>query len=137
MKKYKNPIPTHNDYCIVCGIPFSELHEVYFSADSNKAKYYGMQVRLCGHHHRTGKHAPHNNIYADMLLKHVFKQNFKHWYPEIEFNGIFRQNYDFSQIELDECRYQLPKVVYDAIMNQLKLDSPIYGYYRKERKDIE
>lgn len=132
MKRFRNPPPTQEDYCSICGKPYAELHEVYFGSDSNISKYYGMQVRLCIEHHRLGKYAPHQNRYTSIILQHIFRYNFINWYDELQFNGTFRKNYEFTDEDIEECKSKLPNDLV-IMLEQLYWDEPRTGRYMIER----
>lgn len=94
MKKLRNPKPTYEDYCIVCGTGFAELHEIFFGKNSQLSKRYGCQVRLCFEHHR-GTYGVHgkNGHELDKGLKQKGQLDFENRYPDLSFLKIFGKNY--------------------------------------------
>ena len=130
MKSVRNPIPTDEDYCIIEGSPYAQLHEVYFGPDKGLSQYYGLQVRLCLKHHTVGRISAHMDSAFNFLLKHVFQLNFNKWYPELDFKTIFGQNYILPDEIVDDYCFQL-KWISDKILEQLK-DSPTFGRYKGE-----
>ena len=92
-KAKNNPKPTVYDRCIVCGKPYAELHEVFHGPNRQNSIRYGMQVRLCEEHHRTGKDAVHNNKAFDRQLKEHYQAIFEKKYSREEFVRIFGRNY--------------------------------------------
>lgn len=89
-----NPKPTIYDHCAVCGRPYAELHEVFHgNGNRQNSIKYGMQVRLCEEHHRTGKDAVHNNREFDLHLKQKYQAIFEETHSREEFVRIFGKNY--------------------------------------------
>ena len=92
-KAKNNPVPTHSDCCIVCGLPGAELHEVFHGPNRQNSIRYKMQVRLCEDHHRTGKSAVHNDKAFDRQLKEQYQAIFEVAHTREEFTAIFGRNY--------------------------------------------
>ena len=128
MKSVRNPIPTVDDECIVCNVPYASLHECFGGGNRGLSQYYGMQVRLCEEHHKAGRISAHNDSAFNFLLKHVFQLNFNRWYPNLDFVSIFKRNYILPDEIVDDYCFQL-KWISDKILEQLK-DSPTFGRYK-------
>jgi hypothetical protein len=89
-----NPKPTVYDRCIVCGRPYAELHEAFHgNGNRQNSIEYGMQVRLCAEHHRTGKNAVHNNKEFDRQLKIKYQKIFEQKHGHEKFMEVFGRNY--------------------------------------------
>lgn len=88
-----NPKPTICDRCIVCGRPYAELHEVFHGPNRQNSIRYGMQIRLCEKHHRTGKDAVHNNREFELQLKRKYQAIFEETHSREEFVRIFGKSY--------------------------------------------
>ena len=70
VKKIRNPIPTGEDFCEVCGLPYAELHEIFYgNPRSQYSKQDELQIRLCGDHHRTGVGSVHKNPKSAFAVK--------------------------------------------------------------------
>ena len=94
MKKKPNPLPTINDICVICGEPYAELHEVFYgNPNSALSQKWGMQVRLCGEHHRGHKEGVHHNIEFDLALKVRYQKRFETEYGHDKFMKVFGRNY--------------------------------------------
>lgn len=72
----RNPIPTADDICEVCGKPYAELHEVFEGPNRQHSIEHGLQIRLCAEHHR-GKNGPHMNAKTEQLLKRAYQYKFE------------------------------------------------------------
>jgi hypothetical protein len=93
-KAKNNARPTHNDCCIVCGMPNAELHEVFHgNGNRQNSIKYGMQVRLCEEHHRTGEMSAHRNREFDLQLKQKYQAIFEKSHSREEFVRIFGKSY--------------------------------------------
>jgi hypothetical protein len=90
----KNPKPTSDDYCIICGTPYAALHEIYFGKNSQISKEYGFQVRLCINHH-TGMNGVHGKWghRLDGMLKEAAQRKFEETHTRDEFMNIIGRNY--------------------------------------------
>ena len=94
MKKKPNPKPTIEDLCVICGRPFSELHEVFYgNPDARLSQDYGMQVRLCAYHHRDSREGVHHNRELDLKLKVEYYKKFQVMYPHLRFEDIFKTSW--------------------------------------------
>ena len=136
MKAVSNPKPTYQDYCWFCGMPYAALHEVFGASDRGLSQYYGMQIRLCNAHHLSGKYAIHSNPNVRKLVQHYYRKNFIYWYPELEFNGTFRQNYEFLGEQIGRFKKALPFEIVSRIEELEKLETPQFGRYKDERIKI-
>lgn len=93
-KPPRNPIPTINDRCAICGKPYAELHEIYFGDGKRRlSQIHGAQIRLCMCHHRVGKEAVHNNHEFDLRLKRDWQAEFEKTHTKKEFMSIFGKSY--------------------------------------------
>lgn len=54
---------------------------------------YGLTVRLCVEHHRTGVLAVHNNQAIADLLKRYAQQRFQEEYPDLDWMKVVGRNY--------------------------------------------
>ena len=89
----RNPKPTVDDTCIVCGRPYAQLHEIFFGSGRRKLSIkHGLQVRLCQEHH-TGDSGPHQNRAFDLHLKRQAQEMFEKVHSRAEFMEIFGRNY--------------------------------------------
>jgi len=79
MGKICNPKPTIDDICMVCGKPHAEAHEPLHGVNRQKSIKYGLQVRLCGYHHREWAHSPHKNPAGEfaMSLKRMTQEQYE------------------------------------------------------------
>lgn len=96
VKKYKargNPRPMANNFCIICGKPYAELHEVFGGKNRQKSIEWGMQIRLCAYHHRNGKMAVHRNPEFDFRLKQKYQEIFENEHGPERFMQEFGENY--------------------------------------------
>lgn len=99
MSKYKvqNPVPTHEDLCIICNRPFAETHEVFFGSAYLRfmSMQYKAQERLCPIHHREGHDAVHKNKKLDDELKrkHQMRIMLEHDLTFKEWLDIFYKSY--------------------------------------------
>ncbi len=94
-KKYtkRNPVPTENSKCEVCGAGYAETHEIFYGPGNRKLSIkYGLQALLCAEHHR-GMEGPHNNRKRDLELKRREQRAFEQWHGRSEFLRIFGRNY--------------------------------------------
>lgn len=102
MKSKRNPIPTADDLCIECGQAYAETHEIFFGPNREKSIEHGMQIRLCGEHHR-GNNGPHMNHETDMKYKQAYQQVFEDYHvsngmSEEEARALFRREFGRSYI---------------------------------------
>jgi len=90
MKKKRNPIPTIDVECIICGRPYAATHEVFYgNPDARHSQDYGLTVRLCYDHHQHHKTGVHFYRAFDLKLKQEFKAKFELENPELKFSDIF------------------------------------------------
>jgi len=89
-----NPKPTEEDFCIVCGHNFAETHEpIMGTFGRQKSIEYGLQVKLCIEHHRTGKFSAHKDAEFNKHLQALMEIKFEEEYPELDFYNIFGKYY--------------------------------------------
>ncbi|MGI6227321.1 MAG: hypothetical protein ACOYJ1_13810 [Peptococcales bacterium] len=89
----RNPKPTDQDTCEVCGRGYAHLHEVFFGSGRRQLSIkYGLQKRLCQEHH-LGPLGPHHNREYDLVLKREAQRKFEQEYSRAEFLRIFGRNY--------------------------------------------
>lgn len=90
--KYKNPVPTADDLCIICQRPFAHTHEVFHGPNRQLSMKYKLQVRLCQEHH-TGKNGVHFNPEFELRLKKEYQQKFEDQHGHEEWMRLFKRNY--------------------------------------------
>jgi hypothetical protein len=79
-KVQKNPVPTINDICEVCGKPYAAQHEIFFGEKYRRlSQIYGLTKRLCYDHHQ-GKDGPHFNKAIDDQYKQLAQREFEKVY---------------------------------------------------------
>lgn len=91
----RNPKPTADDHCIICGRPYAHLHEIYFGEKNKKwSVKYGCQVRLCWEHHE-GTYGVHGKYgeELDTKLKIQGQIDFEKKFPNLDFFSIMGKNY--------------------------------------------
>ena len=80
-KARRNPKPTAEDYCEVCGASYAHLHEVFYgTGNRQKSIKWGMQIRLCYFHHNDPNNKvsnPHFNANVDRQYKEEYQQKFE------------------------------------------------------------
>lgn len=83
-----------NDYCYVCGSPYTEEHHCLFGVSNRKlSDKYGYVVRLCPEHHR-GNTGVHFNRELDLHLKRLAQKHFEeHHGNRDDFRRIFGKSY--------------------------------------------
>jgi len=92
-KAKNNPKPTIDSICRACGAPYAERHEVFFgTGERQKSIQYGLQVDLCGLHHR-GDDGPHINREVDLRYKREFQEKFELEHSRELFMKEFGRNY--------------------------------------------
>jgi len=92
-KTLRNKTPTVNDYCEVCGKPYSHQHEVFFGEKHRAlSKKYSLTKRLCYEHHQ-GELGPHKNRQRDLELKKEYQQRFVDRYGYDKWMEIFQRDY--------------------------------------------
>ena len=65
------------DYCIVCGKPHPNKHEVFFGNKArNMSIKYGYVLPLCYEHHK-GSEGPHLNRKIDLAYKCMAQRHFE------------------------------------------------------------
>ena len=79
MKSKRNPVPTADDLCIECGHAYAETHEIFYGPNRVKSIEHGMQIRLCGEHHR-GPDGPHMCHERDIMYKQTYQQILEHYH---------------------------------------------------------
>lgn len=92
----RNPLPTAEDYCTVCGKPYAHLHEIFYGTGERQLSIkYGLQIRLCEEHHNSpGGMNPHHNKAINDKLKREGQMKFESLYGSREdFRRIFGKNY--------------------------------------------
>jgi len=88
-----NPRPTGQDWCVICGKPYAELHEVFGGKNRQASIKYNMQIRLCGYHHRYGEHAIHKDKEFRQQVQARYQQKFEKIYGHEKFMQVFGRNY--------------------------------------------
>lgn len=88
----RNPVPTINDRCRICGRPYASLHEVFGGKNRQQSIKYHLQVRLCTEvHHLEVTENPKGELSTS--LKREFQAKFEIELSREEFVKIFGQNY--------------------------------------------
>ena len=91
-----NSRPTENDFCLICGQPFAQTHEVFYGDVylRNMSYRYGCQERLCAAHHLDTKIGVHNNKHFDNVLKIKHQERLEgNGMTRSEFIRIFKKSY--------------------------------------------
>lgn len=91
-QRLKNPIPTAEDLCIVCGAAWAQTHEIFPGKNRQLSMKYKMQVRLCERHH-TGDESIERHPELVKKLQKEYQQKFEDQYGHEEFMRIFGKNY--------------------------------------------
>lgn len=92
-KAKRNPRPTDQDRCEICGKPYAELHEVFGGKNRQASIKYNMQIRLCEQHHRTGKNAIHRSKEFRERVQAEYQKRFEKKYSREKFMRVFGRNY--------------------------------------------
>jgi len=82
--------------CIECGLPFVELHEVFFGTNREKSKLYGLIIPLCKkYHHQGNLIGIHQDKELDIKWKKIAQQSFMDTYnlKKEDFIKVFGRNY--------------------------------------------
>ena len=80
----------------------TEEHHVFFGPNRKLSEHYGLKVRLCVEHHRTGPEAVHRNEKVRRILCQRGQIAFMQAHPYEDFVQIFGRNY------LDEVPGKIP-----------------------------
>lgn len=91
----RNPRPTEDDLCAVCGAPYASLHEVYYGTANRQISIrHGFQERLCPiHHNEPGFSNPHHNRSVDLALREKHQRLFEETHTRDEFMKLIGRNY--------------------------------------------
>ncbi len=91
----RNPLPTAEDYCEVCGKPYAANHEIFFGRGKRQLSIkYGLQKRLCyEHHNMDGGNNPHFNKAIDDEYKREGQRKFEETHSREDFRRIFGKSY--------------------------------------------
>ena len=96
----KSIMQSDSSYCYLCkklrGDDFpkvTEEHHVLNGPLRKLSTKYGLTVRLCVPHHRTGKEAVHLNAQMMHMLKAEGQKVFEQKHPDKDFLKIFGRNY--------------------------------------------
>ena len=91
----RNPVPTANDICIICGRPFAHSHEVFYgTANRKQSMKHGLKVRLCDECHEgtSGVHG-RDGYSLGQELKQKVQELFEQEHTRDEFMAIIGRNY--------------------------------------------
>lgn len=96
----KSIMQNTKDQCYIClklyDDPFPKITEEHHvmkgTANRRLSEKYGLKVRLCIPHHRTGKNAVHNDAKMCHWLEREGQERFEEVYPERDFREIFGKN---------------------------------------------
>jgi hypothetical protein len=94
-KPKRNPKPTINDLCEVCGLPYAATHEIFFGEKYRKWSIkYGLTKRLCYIHHNMPSGVnPHSDRRIDLRYKVEAQRSFEQEHSHEDFIKIFGRNY--------------------------------------------
>jgi hypothetical protein len=94
-QKIRNPAPTINDLCEVCGKPYAATHEIFFGEKHRRlSQIYGLTKRLCyEHHNKPYGDNPHYNKAIDSQYKQEGQKRFEERYSRDEFYKVFGRYY--------------------------------------------
>lgn len=91
------------NHCFICGkygklkdVPIElklDLHEIFFAANREKSKRYGLVVPLCHERCHQGSKGVHFNRELDLELKRRGQEVFERLYPGEDFLKVFGRNY--------------------------------------------
>ena len=95
-KAMRNPVPTINDRCRICGRPYASTHEVFGGKNRQLSIIYGLQVRLCNDvHHLDVTVHPKGELATS--LKKEFQAKFEAEHSSEEFIKLFQKNYLYEE----------------------------------------
>lgn len=97
----KSIMQTRKDQCYICDKlfddPFQKITEEHHimmgTANRRLSTKYGLTVRLCAMHHRTGKNAVHNDAEMRRWLEKEGQKRFMEVFPDKDFREIFGKNF--------------------------------------------
>lgn len=102
-KKHPKSImhPEGDKHCFLCMMrgnrmthQYLETHHVIFGSGKRQiSEEYGLTVRLCPLHHRTGSEAVHNNKKNADKLKRIAQERFEETYPNLDWMEVVGKNY--------------------------------------------
>lgn len=96
-KSKRNPKPTIDDICSVCGKPYAHTHEVFFGTANRRISIeQGFQEKLCAWHHNdinNKESNPHHNIEVDEALKRKHQARYELTHSREEFMQLIGRNY--------------------------------------------
>ena len=83
-----NPKPTAEDFCMYCGTPYAQTHEIFGGANRQLSIEHELQVRLCNTCHNKIT----NNKWPDRVkkLKRIGQSKFEQSHTRQEFMDIFK-----------------------------------------------
>ncbi len=88
----RNPVPTINDRCRICGRPYASLHEVFGGKNRQLSIIYDLQVRLCTEvHHLDVTINPKGELATS--LRQEFQTKFEQNHSRDEFIRLFGKSY--------------------------------------------
>lgn len=93
MKLLRNPRPTADDLCDICGRPYAHLHEVYFGKNRQISIREGFQVRLCEYHHEDHRAGVHHNKALDDHYKQITQAKYEETHTREEFRKLIGKSY--------------------------------------------
>ena len=86
-------MPTLYDYCVECGSPYAEMHEVFGGSNRNLSRLYGLTVRLCHEHHDYLQHNPNGIVLKRKWQKWGFEKFLKEHGSREDFIKLFGQTF--------------------------------------------
>jgi hypothetical protein len=84
----RNPVPTAEDFCIYCGAPYAQTHEIFGGPNRQLSIEHKLQVRLCNFCHSKIT----DNKWPERVkeLKRTGQAKFERAHTRQEFMDIFK-----------------------------------------------
>ena len=93
----RNPKPTYEDKCVICGQPYACTHEIFFGRKNREiSQKHGFVVKLCyNHHQRNDKQyrGVHFNKDMDNAFKMMAQREFEETHTREEFRKLIGKSY--------------------------------------------
>ena len=87
-----NPMPTAEDFCIYCGTPYAQTHEVFEGTGRRQLSIiHKLQVKVCNDCHRDIQTHPLSG--RDLALKKEYQQKFIDQYGYERWMKEFQRDY--------------------------------------------
>jgi len=78
-------------YCLVCGMPATDIHECFQGRNRQKSKDYGLCISLCRKHHDEAHKNPVLRREIEQMGKHAFLE---YWGDIEQFKEVFGRYYE-------------------------------------------